>query len=387
MKILFFAPLPTKEKKADCPFITERILELQRQGHEVITLRSGNLYVIKNVLKSGRLGIVKAIYIFIMQFFRSSKSYCTQYGLIRYYDSLCFVSNKSFFRWFKKQRFNLIHSHFLWYAKMLPELKQEYNIPYVITLHGSDIQVTTPLDKGDVDIALNVLENASKCIFVSNFLLKHAMSLGYKGNNSTVIFNGYNESIFHLSPVKESNNEVILGFVGHTIYIKGVDMLPQVLNNVKKEYPNAKLIIIGSGADGVEQYTKLKVCQLGLIDDVVFIPEVSPECVGEYMREFSVLLVPSRCEGFSCVSLEAQACGVGVVASSSGGVGEAVGQNGICVPDSDTFITDYSRAIIDWLKQSHDRSLIAESVKNKTWRENVAKEIAVYEEVIKGNKT
>ena len=228
---------------------------------------------------------------------------------------------------------------------------------------------------------MNILTKADKNIFVSEYLLNHAKAIGYNSENYVIIRNGINKNIFYVDEKKKISSKdgnIYLGFVGHPNFIKRADILPMVLKLVKKEIPNAKLIILGSETGDLLPYIKLQTCNLGLQNDIFFISSVSPELVGDYMRSFNVLLFPSRNDGFGCVAIEAQACGIGVVASANGGIPEAVGKNGICVSESENFILDYANAVIKWLKEEHNTYEIAQRVKGYTWENCVKKEIEVY---------
>ncbi len=96
----------------------------------------------------------------------------------------------------KDNEFDIIHAHGMYeppaglVAKLL---SQKLSVPYVVTCHGSDINLAMPKAK---DLYVDVLENASKVIFVSNALLNKAKSFGYTGENSVVIPNGIEPDIF-----------------------------------------------------------------------------------------------------------------------------------------------------------------------------------------------
>lgn len=390
MKILLFAPSATNENPSMGSFITQRIFELQKLGHKVIVIQHGNL-IINNPLasrKKGILRIIAIIYRFIQNIFikNTLKVYKNDTDCYYYYDSIKFSSTNSFYRWYKKNHFDLIHAHFLWFAAYLPEFKQKYSIPYIVTVHGSDIHEITPYDKDLICKNINIMENANKVIFVSEYLLKHAIALGFNNKNSIIIHNGINPKIFFYdNAINKNKNEKILGFVGHPIFIKRVYILPLVLRLVKKVYPDTKLLIVGSEVNDLITYLRFQTWQLNLIDDIDFIGDVPPEKVAEYMRKMDVLLLPSHNEGYGCVVNEAQACGIGVIGSSNGGIPEAVGKYGICVPESENFISDFANAIIKWFQQKHDPETISNSVRNLTWENCVENEIKLYRSVLNEN--
>ena len=88
--------------------------------------------------------------------------------------------------------------------------------------------------------------------------------------------------------------------------------------------PDALLLIVGgaSGLDGdgeVERARQL-VDELGLHDQVQFVPPQPHHILSTYYRAADVVIVPSRSESFGLVALEAAACGIPVVASAVGGL-------------------------------------------------------------------
>jgi len=55
--------------------------------------------------------------------------------------------------------------------------------------------------------------------------------------------------------------------------------------------------------------------------------------VYKYMELMDVLILPSRNEGWQCVVLEAQACGVPVVGSDNWGISEVIEDGGMIVQE------------------------------------------------------
>ena len=388
MKVLYFAPAATPEDPSMCPFVTHRVLELQRQGHQVVVLQFGRLFL-EDSAKAETGGFLRRI----KRLCRSAipgkrKTFDGEIGSFRYYDSLSFRSYADFGEWFRKNGFDLIHAHFLWFAKELPRLKKDLGVPYVVTVHGSDMHELTPYDKEAVDESLRILDNANASLFVSDFLLRHARSLGFSGANAKIVHNGVDLPRFSPLPPdsRESGRPLTLGFVGHPNFVKRPDVLPDVLRIVKRDFPSAKLLFVGSDYGNLLPYIKYKTWQLGLMDDVDFVPTVPPEQVGNYLRKMDVLLLPSRNEGFPCIALEAQACGIGVVGSANGGIPEAVGTNGVCVPESDSFVRDYAAAIVQWLKEEHSPEKIAAAVGGCSWENCVKEEIETYKAVKEQNR-
>jgi glycosyltransferase involved in cell wall biosynthesis len=225
-----------------------------------------------------------------------------------------------------------------------------------------------------------ILENASKCIFVSEALLEKAKSFGYSGQNAAVIPNGYDPEIFKPVDKDTVRKELgiykkgahYVGFVGNLIHIKRADKLPEIFGKIAKEFSNTRFLIVG---DGVLRDKILKEME-GL--DVVFAGRVPQVEVAKYMNAMDVMVLPSRNEGFGAVCIEAQACGTCVIGSSNGGIPEAIGFDEYVVEEGENFEERFAKKVVDILKNGYDRDRLIQRARNFTWERTSQREIEVY---------
>jgi phosphatidylinositol alpha-1,6-mannosyltransferase len=121
---------------------------------------------------------------------------------------------------------------------------------------------------------------------------------------------------------------------------KGIDTALQVLSRLAPRYPDLRYAVAGKGKDG-ERLVHLA-ASLGVADRVHWLGPVSDELLPSLLTNASVYLGLSRqegidVEGFGISLVEASACGVPVVGTTSGGIPDAVrdGETGLLADAGD----------------------------------------------------
>ncbi len=150
----------------------------------------------------------------------------------------------------------------------------------------------------------------------------------------------------------------VLLFVGRIQPLKGPDVAVRALAALRRD--DALLLIVG-GASGAEGDSELRalhdlIDELGVREQVRFVPPQPHHILSTHYRAADVVVVPSRSESFGLVALEASACGVPVVASAVGGLLTLVdhGETGYLVPNRDPEVfARYIGEIIDHPAHAH----------------------------------
>jgi len=141
-----------------------------------------------------------------------------------------------------------------------------------------------------------------------------------------------------VSPIEEfcDGKQNIL-FVGRLERRKGLIYLIKAYQQVKREIPNSRLIVVGPGTRLRKPYEKW-IKRNGL-EDVVFVGYTSYDDLPRYYKTADVYCAPSTSrESFGIVLLEAMAIGKPIVASSIDGYSRVVtdGEDGLLVPPRDS---------------------------------------------------
>jgi len=133
-------------------------------------------------------------------------------------------------------------------------------------------------------------------------------------------------------------NKRVIVSVGRLVHRKGQDHLIQSMPEILKSVPNAHILMVGQGP--YLSHLKKLVQDLNLVDHVSFIGRIQFAQLPQYICAGDIFVMPSRSrffglevEGLGIVYLEASACGLPVIAGSSGGAPDAVldGITGIVV--------------------------------------------------------
>lgn len=167
---------------------------------------------------------------------------------------------------------------------------------------------------------------AARRVLVSS--LDYARTSFIAGHEVREVPLGVDTSRFSPGTVRPDGRTVLfVGGLDRAHYFKGLDVLMRAMQNVS----DAKLVVVGDGPLRAE-YERRAV-------RTTFPGRVSDEQLPDVYRQADVLVLPSvdRSEAFGFVLLEAQACGVPVIASDLPGVRTALeeGKTGLLVPPGD----------------------------------------------------
>jgi glycosyltransferase involved in cell wall biosynthesis len=191
--------------------------------------------------------------------------------------------------------------------------------PTVVTIH-QDIQYSGFKGGGDTLLG-NALYMADWVTAVSRVILAEVLDIApSKKNRSSVIYNGIEPS--DIIPAPPSFNPPRILCLGRLIYSKGIDLAIAAFDSILDGYPEAELMIVGDGPQRTE--LEKQVARLGLTNSVTFTGAVRPEEIPAFLDRATLVVMPSRVEGFPMRALEAARMARPVVAAAAGGLPEAV---------------------------------------------------------------
>ncbi len=237
----------------------------------------------------------------------------------------------------------LIHAHFGLDGAVALPLARSLRIPLLITFHGFDVTVKQKHTQLSVRQWLYLRRSealkreARLFIAVSEFIKEKLLEQGFPPNKIVVHYIGVDTELFR--PDQAVQREPVVLFVGRLVEKKGCEYLIRAMNRVQITIPDVELVVIGTGElrSSLEQLAKKTLRRYR------FLGVQPPESVRTWMNRAKVFCVPSitarsgDSEAFGLVFAEAQAMGLPVVSSASGGIPEAVthGKTGFLAAERD----------------------------------------------------
>lgn len=149
----------------------------------------------------------------------------------------------------------------------------------------------------------------------------------------TIIPNGIDTEIFRPLPDVQRKNWQIITTASSDQPLKGLSVLLNALAQLRGEFPQLRLLVIGKlKLDGV---TEKELNALQLADCVEFKTGISTEQLVHEYAESKIAVVPSLYEGFGLPAGEALACGIPLICSDGGALPEVVGSAAFMVKAGD----------------------------------------------------
>ena len=229
----------------------------------------------------------------------------------------------------------LTHGHEVWWAKVFP-----FNL--LLRRIGTGVDSLTYLGEYTRQMISRPLTQSAK-----SAMIKIAPGI------DTDHFSPRNSA--NLRQSLQLSQKKIIVCVARLVHRKGQDKLIDAMPSILESISNAHLLIVGQGPYQSKLVKRVK--KLGLEESVTFVGRINYEKLPEYICVGDLFAMPSRSrfgglevEGLGIAYLEASACGLPVIAGSSGGAPDAVvdGKSGVVVNGTD--ITAIAKTVIKFLR-------------------------------------
>ena len=241
----------------------------------------------------------------------------------------------------RKEKIDVINSHWLLPQGLVGAInKKIFKIPHISTGHGSDVHLIKKSKIFSIFCSF-VLHNSDKVTANSSYTKNIILSIDDRVKNKLEIvpmgvdINRFKpEDNTNLKEVLEA--EYLILSVGRLVDWKGTKYLIIAMKKIIREFPNARLIIGGTGPEK-EKLEKLTE-ELNLKKNVVFRGYIENMVLSKYYASSDIFVLPSinlngLTEALGVVLLEAMACGTPAIGTNVGGVPDIIkdGYNGFLV--------------------------------------------------------
>ncbi len=290
-----------------------------------------------------------------------------------------------------RKKLALTHAHYAFPTGLLSlAAKRRFGIPYVVTIHGGDIDKMAKKSARIKGLTADVLQGADHVITVGERLKQELVSdFGVPESRITVMSMGVDRSVFRPLPKAEVRHELglqedapVLLFIGNIIREKGVLELVQAFAGVKERFPHASLHLIGSTRSTEYVGEVERWINSSEIGGITFEGTKPQADLAKWLAAADVLALPSYHEGFGLVALEAMAAGTRVVASDVGGLPYLLGDGaGILVPPRE--VESLAKGLLEALsgEAADDNGKRESVVREHSYDEILSRLLSIYEEI------
>jgi D-inositol-3-phosphate glycosyltransferase len=304
--------------------------------------------------------------------------------------------------------YDLVHAHYWLSGRAGLVARQRWGVPLVATFHTLGRVKNLSLGDGESAEPRHRLEGEEAVIRAADRILvptpAEAANLHrlYDGRPGRIrlVPPGVDSTMFRPLPKEPARASLGLSgkrvalFVGRLQPLKGPDVAIRTVAEAIRRAPglarDVALAIVGGPSGPASGLGELRALaeHLGIGDRVHFLAPRPHEELPQVYAAADVLLMPSRSESFGLVALEAQACGIPVVASAVGGLRYVVaeGEGGFLVPGHDP--AAHARRLLEVLSDPELAARLSGAAVRHAggfpWEATASRVLSVYAELVPG---
>ena len=314
-----------------------------------------------------------------------------------------FVTGVRAFATAQRVRYDLVHSHYWQSGLAAKRLSTHWDVPLVHSNHTLGKVKNSFLAPGDTPEGERRLAGEAEVIEASDVLvastdeeLQQLASLyGASRDRLKTVYPGVDHGTFFPTGSRGTaraelglTDEATLLYVGRIQPLKGLELAIRSLEELSGAIEREVILLVVGGASGRSGNEELKrldelATSLGVADQVRFLGPRPHASLPYLYSAADVVVVCSHVESFGLAALEAQACGVPIVATAVGGLSHIVadGVTGYLVHERDpsvfaghlkTLLTD------DGLRHRFGAAALARS-SSFDWDRSAAEFLELYE--------
>lgn len=285
-----------------------------------------------------------------------------------------------------RERYDLIHAH-----QALPDgavaarLSRDLGVPYLVTVHGADVNVGLEREGAVARRTAEVLRGAAAVVAVSGVLARR-LTARLPLDTVHVIQNGVPAGLHGVAPADCLPGHRVVLAAGRLVAGKGFEHVLEALARLRDGRDDLRGVIAGEGAR--RRPLEALATELGLTGRVAFPGRLEHEALLAMMARADVFALPSAPEGFGLVHLEAMTQGTPVVGCLEQGPADFIddGASGYLVAYGD--VGALARALAAVLDDPEHARAVGEAGRRVattfTWERNADRMLRLYEQCLAG---
>lgn len=243
------------------------------------------------------------------------------------------------------------------YAFAVSQMCRMFGIPYIPILHGGNLPSRLMRSP---HISQSVFLYSRINVAPSKYLQREFSKMGYRVNRipNTI-------SLADCAFKQRDQYQPRLLYVRAFSAIYNSGMAIQALSHLVKRYPNAGLCMVGPDRDGTLGWCKKLTEELGLIERVKFMGQLSKPEWHRLSESYDIFLNTSNFDNMPVSVIEAMALGLPVVSTNPGGMADLIDNktDGLLVRCGDA--KGMAERIVQLLEKPHEARRLAENARKK----------------------
>ena len=285
------------------------------------------------------------------------------------------------------KNYHILHAHSLFangYIAYL--LHKQYQIPYVVAVRNTDINVFFKYCIYLRKLGVAILENASKIVLISNAYQNKIMKYIPEEKRNAIIHkcvvipNGIDQYFLeNVGKPKKRNEETLnLVFTGRIDNNKNLITTIKCCKHMLKNKIPVKLTVIGTIAS--QKYYKL----IKKYDFINYVGQKNKEEIREIYKNMDIFVMPSKHETFGLVYVEAMSQGLPVIYTRNEGFDQFFGEGevGYSVKYNDDIeMTEKIKMIMNDYENMTKRCIEKSQIFN--WKDIATEYMSIYTQIYK----
>lgn len=236
---------------------------------------------------------------------------------------------------------DVVHAHDWLVAHPAIALAEYFDVPLVSTLHATEAGRHSGWLSGKINRQVHSVEwwlaNESDALITCSASMHDEVTALYGDDlpQISVIRNGIDITTWSYRERAPRSGPPRLLYVGRLEYEKGVQDAIAALPRIRRIHPGTTLVVAGEGTQSEWLREQARIHRVAR--SVNFVGNLDHTELLGWLHIADAIVLPSRYEPFGIIALEAAAAGTPLIASTAGGLGEAVvhGSTGLSFPPGD----------------------------------------------------